>query len=229
MLKSLTKTILAGMFLGLGSSGADAQDFDRSVVEPNLMPDTTAPSVTIFLDNLKPPRIRIRPAGVTWISFPYEVRICESSLKFVTVEALKPKDSLDQAVSILSVNVDAEKMSESTRSRLAAGLPVPPINVNCLLAAGQKKMALIFLDMSSDATFLVNLQVKKRISKKDLGGLKNETPKPKPENDMDFPTFAEDEESSKPKIYEVGYHKELVKYKPSDLRKKLLSGGDKKK
>lgn len=229
-MKKLIK-ILSLLAVGFFAPSSFAEDFDRTVLEPNLQPDTTAPAVTIFLDNLKPPRIRVRPSGITWISFPYEIRICESSLAFVTVESLKPKDSLDTAVAILSVNVDADKMNPKIKAKLAANEPIPPVNVNCLLASGQKKVAIFYLDFSADAVAWVKLEVKKKISQKDLGeGAAEEEEDEKPElrkNAADeFPTFAA---MPKPKAYEVGYHKELVKYKPSELSRILGAGGKKNK
>jgi hypothetical protein len=207
--------------LALSPIAADGQSYDRSVVETNPEPDTSAPSVTVFLDNLRPPHIRIRPSGVTWIDMPYEVRVCEAALEFITATSLKPDDAQDKSVSILSINVDAKKMPDEIKQKLVSGQRVPAINLNCLLAAGQKSKIVIMLEISANASFLVNIQVKRKITLHDLQANPNQgngSPDPEPS------ILAK----RRPRAYELVYYRELKPLKPSDIHKVLLSSGKEK-
>ncbi len=213
------KLFNVGFVLFFVSGLGFGQSYDRTVVEHNPEPDTTAPAVTVFLDNMRPPHIRIRPSGVTWVDMPYEVRICEASLKFITADALKPKDAQDAAVSILSINVDADKMPDEIKQKLVSGLPVPPVNLNCLLAAGQKSKILVMLELSADASFLVNLQVKKRITLADVG---ERAKLERPSSGGQETVLAAEGGQRK---YELAYYKKLEKLSPSEIHKAILGGG----
>ena len=217
--------ILASVVLASAPIAAMSQSYDRSVVEQNPEPDTSAPTVTVFLDNLRPPHIRIRPSGVTWVDMPYEVRVCEAALEFITATSLKPDDAQDKSVSILSINVDAKKMPDDIKMKLVNGQRVPPINLNCLLAAGQKSKIIIMLELSADASFLVNIQVKRKITLSDIGGKSLEPSPADPERTEAI--FADSK--SRPKSYEVMYYKDIKRMKPSEIHKVLLSTSKEKK
>ena len=198
----------------LASSVALAKDdsFERSRFESNPNLGFSSSAVRLFLDNLQAPVVRVLPDAVTWIEYPHKVSYCEAKSPYLVVKPLADKSgSGDDSLSILSVETSKDKIPENAKAQLRAGYPVAPINVNCLI--GGNKKSLIFLQISADASFLVDLVVKKNVKMSDLIN------QPAPASNSSLIA------SNTPIEYELKYYRKVAKTDSKSLYKVLKQQG----
>lgn len=231
MIKNL-KILIAGFAL-LSQS---ALCFEETRMEENPENNYTSPAVTLFLNNLKAPVIRVVPDGNVWVEFPENIATCDTKSAHIELDWLnKAKREDSESIKnpkVLRITSSVSQLSDQIKERLVTNPETVP-DTQLLCVIGDGKQALVFLRISNDPHFIVKLSIKKKVSLDDL--VFNESkisPQTMPSSEKNEVKFiqASTEKNKKDKntkdFYELEFYRPIKKYNSSELKKLLEKKGD---